>query len=74
MGEIADCDDDEFRDTYNSQFRIGSPIFIYDETMVAKKKITQMHIRGSSRKEQSKNIDESLIAFFLHEESLYCWK
>ena len=72
MNEIANVDVDEFKEIYNEQFRIGKPIFEYHSSEVELKHLSQIHCRGSSHKNMH-DLDENLIVFFLHEDTLYCW-
>lgn len=54
-------------------YRIRDPLLIYKLDQVKHKNFTQMHVRGSSHKE---NIDfnEELFVLLLHEDELYIWQ
>lgn len=69
MREIANFKDVDI----SSLYMLRDPILAYDLNTVKHKNFTQMHVRGSSLKE---NIDfnEELFVILLHEDELYIWK
>lgn len=75
MIDLDACNVDEFDGQevdLNHVYNMRDPILAYHEDKVLKKPFVQMHVRGSSRKE---NIDfnEKLILLLLHGDTLYSW-
>ena len=54
----------------NKLYKVDPPILIFDS--IKGKQLTQMHVRGSSKKEAI-NFNNKLVVIFLFEDSLYMW-
>lgn len=53
-------------------YKLGEPIFQYQEEDVENRQFLKMYVRGSSRKEVfDKN--EKLYVYFLHSGKIFCW-
>ena len=69
MNEVDTTKKQDYQAMINTQFSIGKPIFTYDEIDVNKRMLKEIIARGESEED-----DQCLFIFFLHDDSIYCWK
>ena len=69
---VNEFDGDDLNDEELTTYKIGEPIYQYNQDDVEGRQFLKLYARGSSRKEEFDR-NEKLIVYFLHEGKIFSW-